>query len=111
MNARISHLTHYKKIKLSKDVSLRYFFSFEDKPQLVGKWVIKSHSTKKYGILDERTAELIADSHNTHLGNYKEIIGRYISNGVDAPIYRKVLIKGNKVKILKAEPHTDMKAR
>lgn len=96
------HITHYKKIKLNKDISLRYFFAFEDRPKLVGKWVIKSHSTKKYRVIDMATADLIAMSHNKELKNYKEIIGRYILENMH-PIYRKVIIKNNKVKIIKED--------
>ena len=93
------HRTHYKKIKLNDDISLRYFFSFEDRPQLDGKWVIKSHNSKEYGIVDERTAKLIAMSHNKELSIYKEIMGRYIFEDNCEPIYRKVIIKGNKSKV------------
>jgi len=96
------HITHYKKIKLNGDISLRYFFAFEDRPKLVGKWVIKSHSTKRYRVIDRATADLIAMSHNKELNNYKEIMGRYILESMH-PTYRKVIIKNNKAKIIKED--------
>jgi len=99
MNLGKSHLTHYKKIKLNKDISLRYFFTFEDRLNLNGKWVIKSHSTKEYGIIDERTARLIATAHNKTLDDYKEIMGRYVANmSGTGSVYRKVIISNNEKK-------------
>jgi len=45
------HRTHYKKIELSEDISLRYFFTFDDIPNFENKWVIKSHNKKKYEVI------------------------------------------------------------
>ena len=90
-----SHLTHYKKVKLNKDVSLRYFFAFQDRSNLVGKWVIKSHSTKQYSVVDERCASLIALSHKKTLSDYKEIMGRYVLDEKGDAVYRKVVVSEN----------------
>ena len=41
------HLTHYKKINLNKDISLRYFYTFQDQRKFENQWVLKSHKDKK----------------------------------------------------------------
>jgi len=95
-----THIVHYLKVKLTKDISLRYFFNFEDQPSRNGTWVIKSHDRKEYASIDARVAKLIAESHGKTLDNHVEIIGRSISDGV----YQKVIIKNkngkHKVKVL-----------
>ena len=86
------HRTHYKKIELSEDISLRYFFTFDDIPNFENKWVIKSHNKKKYGEINRTVAELIAESHGKTLSDYIEIIGRQINNNS----YMKIIIKKTK---------------
>ena len=89
------HLTHYKKIKLTKDISLRYFYSYQDKKNLIGKWVIKSHKQKKYSIIDLKTVDLILLAHNKNIEDYIEIRGKVHKKG-----FQKIMIKPNgKVKI------------
>ena len=82
------HRTHYKKIELTDDISLRYFFEFEDIPDFKNKWVIKSHDRKEYEVITRKTAKLIAETHNKTLQDYVEIIGRETKNG-----YMKIIVK------------------
>ena len=97
------HITHYKKIKLNDDISLRYFYSFEDKPNFNRKWVIKSHSLKKYSIIDRNAVELILKLHNKNIDKYKEIRGKVTKKG-----YEKLVIKSNgKIKIHHEETQSD----
>jgi len=84
------HLTHYKKIKLNKDISLRYFYSYQDRKNLVGKWVIKSHKQKKYSIIDLKAVELILSLHKKNIENYTEIRGKVNKKG-----FQKIIIKPN----------------
>jgi len=86
------HLTWYLKIPLTDDLSVRYFFVFEDRPDLKGKWVIKSHLRKEYGVIDEKTAQMIVESHGKTLDDAVEIVGRNMINNY----YRKVEIKNPK---------------
>ena len=89
------HLTHYKKIKLDDDISLRYFYSYEDKKHFTNKWVIKSHDKKKYSIIDFKAVELISELHNVDINKYTEIRGKVTNKG-----YQKLVIKPNgKIKI------------
>ena len=97
------HITHYKKIKLNDDISLRYFYSFEDKPNFNRKWVIKSHSLKKYSIIDRNAVELILKLYNKNIDKYKEIRGKVTKKG-----YEKLVIKPNgKIKIHHEETQSD----
>jgi hypothetical protein len=45
------HRTHYLKWTINAEFSIRYFFVYDDKPQYVGQFVLKSHYTKEYVIL------------------------------------------------------------
>ena len=82
------HLTWYLKIPLTDDLSVRYFFVFDDRPDLKGKWVIKSHSRKEYGVIDEKTAGMIVESHGKTLDDAVEVTGRNTFRG-----YRKIEIE------------------
>lgn len=43
---------HYIKWHLTEDLSLRYYFGFEDRPFLINQFVLKSHAKKEYQQLD-----------------------------------------------------------
>jgi len=89
------HLTHYKKVKITKDISLRYFYTFQDRKNLENKWVLKSHSEKKYTIIDKNGIELLNMLHNFNIDKFIEIRG-VVRNG----IYNKIVIKLNgKIKV------------
>ena len=84
------HLTHYKKVKITKDISLRYFYTFQDRKNLEGKWVLKSHLKKKYTVIDNNGLELLSMLHNFKIDKYQEIRGIIKEN-----IYHKIIIKSN----------------
>lgn len=73
----MSHTTHYLKWNITDDLSLRYFYSFEDRPELAGKYIIKSHSKRGFDVLNNQS--IIASfkdlAKNTPT---KEIVGREI---------------------------------
>lgn len=90
------NLTHYKKVKITKDISLRYFYTFQTRKHFEGKWVIKSHSTRKYGVLDFSGIKILQKLHAFDLRHFEEIRG-VIRQG----IYNKTIIKPNgKIKII-----------
>lgn len=80
----------YKKVDLTDDISLRYFYHFKDRPHLEGKWVIKVHSTKRMAEISKEAAHLIAVSHDKTLDDYTEILGVKVPEG-----YRKITITRN----------------
>ena len=85
------HLTWYIKIPLTGDVSLRYYYTFEDRKHLENEWVIKSHEDKKYEIISTDACKLIAKAFSEILGkdvekDAVEVIGRSVSN----KRYRKI---------------------
>lgn len=84
------HVTHYKKVKITEDISLRYFYTFQDRKNLEGKWTLKSHSKKKYTIVDNNGIELLNMLHEFDINKYQEIRGMVKNN-----IYHKLLIKPN----------------
>jgi len=79
------HTTWYLKIPLTDDLSVRYFFAFDDMPKFKNKWVIKSHKTKEYAVLNENAVKLILESHNKTLDDAVEIIARQ-----EGEYYRKI---------------------
>jgi len=89
-NKRLEHLTHYKKINLSKDISLRYFYTFQDNRNYENQWVLKSHSEKKSSIITPIALELLLTLHKKDINKYTEIIGK-IKNDK----YQKIIIKPN----------------
>jgi hypothetical protein len=82
------NLTHYKKVKITKDISLRYFYTFQTRKHFEGKWVIKSHSTRKYGVLDFSGVKILEKLHSFDLRHFEEIKG-VIRQG----IYNKTILK------------------
>jgi len=87
------HLTWYIKIPLTEDVSLRYYYTFEDRKHLENEWVIKSHSDKKYATISTDACKLIAKAFSEILGkdvekDAVEVIGRSVTNKK----YRKIEI-------------------
>ena len=102
-----THLTWYFKLNLTDDISIRYYLVFEDKRELERKWVIKSHSTKEYEIIDSRAVKLIINSHKKDLKDTKEIIGR-ADNNAD---YKKIVLNSDyvpqKIKLIVEESNAD----
>jgi len=77
-----TNFTAYRKYKLTDDLSIRYFYQFETKPEYTDKWVIKSHERKEYSIISQYTAELILESHGLSMHDYKHIAGLVDSCGI-----------------------------
>lgn len=51
-----SHGTHYIKIDITGDISIRYIKRFDDRPSYVGKWYLKSHGYKTWQEIDKSLA-------------------------------------------------------
>jgi len=67
------HLKHYKQVKVSKGVSLRFFYTFEDKPHLEGKWVLTLAKRNLYSIFSMEGIGVLNMLHDFDLNNSKEI--------------------------------------
>ena len=62
---KYSNRTHYLKWVLnsdSKNLSIRYHEVFQDKPELVGKYILKDHLNKEWVLLSKKMAENIINS-------------------------------------------------
>lgn len=84
-----SHSCWYIKIPLDEDLSLRYYFLFEDRKELERRWILKSHSKKRFGTISDEAAELLRERFGANAGEYEEIISRRLPNGV----YVKTVVK------------------
>jgi hypothetical protein len=51
-NFKKSGSQHYIKWNITDDLSLRYYFEFQDRPQYNNQYVLKTHSDKSYQILE-----------------------------------------------------------
>ena len=92
------HVTHYRKYKLNSDISIRYFYTFEDKRSLENKWIIKSHSKKEYLKLDPTQALKMLSLYGINEADYTEIRGKLLPDGD----YEKLIIKPNgKIKLFR----------
>jgi len=72
-----SNRTHYLKWVINNDISVRYHEVFQDKPDLVGKYILKDHETNTFQVLSNKMARAIIDGDNTK--DYIEIYG-YLQN-------------------------------
>ncbi len=54
----LAHRCHYIKFSLSLDeeLSIRYNFTFQDKPDYENKYILKHHSLKTSSLIDEKMA-------------------------------------------------------
>ena len=77
------HRTHYLKWGISDDISIRYFYVFEDDKSKEGKFFIKSHNKKHYNEIDKKMADILINEYNSlgieiigfkHNDDYKKII-------------------------------------
>ena len=75
-----SNRSHYMKwvYKENPDISIRYFFAFDTRGFLEGKFIWKSHSTKEYFILTREQAELMLS--NMNFKDPIEITGKLIGD-------------------------------
>lgn len=44
---KVDHRTHYIKLTVDENISLRYYLTFDDRPGMVGKWWLWNHTTKE----------------------------------------------------------------
>ena len=75
----ITRAIWYLKWNLTNDLSIRYFYKFQDKPEFENKWVLKSHKDKKYEIINREIAEMLFKAFNLTDNDAVEIIGRNLT--------------------------------
>ena len=64
---------HYLKWNLTSNLSVRYFYNFETKPELIGKFTLKNHKHKQVVEISEETAKEMVKSFCNE--KFEEIIG------------------------------------
>ena len=90
---------HYIKFNLTKNLSVRYFYNFETKPELIGKFTLKNHKHKQVVEISEEAAKEMVKSFCTE--KFEEIIG-YSQKGFGYKKYVKkfgedfVILKNDK---------------
>lgn len=84
-NFQKSHHIHYIKFPLTENLSIRYFFSFQNQPEKVGKFYMKNHKEKTYSEIDIESVKELLSNFCKEKGI--EIIGRRVGKN-----YRKVII-------------------
>ena len=67
------HLKHYRKVKIEKGVSLRFFYTFEDKHNFEGKWILTMDKKELYSPISVEGIEVLNMLHDFDLNNYQEI--------------------------------------
>lgn len=83
--SKIRNRTHYIKLQLSDpDLSFRLHYTFEDRPHLENKWVLKSHTCKEVIVVNEDFVKL----HFKNVIGVTEIFGERIINTTG---YSKIL--------------------
>jgi len=95
------HNTHYLKWNISDDLSIRYFYMFNDKRAMEGKFFIKSHKNKEYSEISKEIAYIMIKDLKLQK---QEIIGKQFRNkfiklNIDDLLkneYNKMLNKINK---------------
>lgn len=93
--AKANHI-HYLKWKLNDNLSIRFFYNFETKPEMINKFALKNHKQKELVEISKETArEMIC---SFCIEKFEEIIG-YNVKGFG---YKKYVKKfGEDFKILK----------
>ena len=74
----IKHSTHYIKLTLDEELSLRKFINFQDRPGMVhqDKWWLWNHKTKEVMVVSQKIVLTLLPT----VIKYEEIIGRKIGN-------------------------------
>jgi tetratricopeptide (TPR) repeat protein len=70
---------HYIKWEIDDDLSLRYYYSFEDRKNLANKYILKSHSEKSFEMINNE--KIIKSLKRLVKKNPVEVIGRKLPNG------------------------------
>lgn len=69
---KVNHI-HYLKWKLNDNLSIRFFYNFETKPEMINKFALKNHKQKELVEISKETAREMICSFCTE--KFEEIIG------------------------------------
>lgn len=89
-----SHLCHYTKFQLDYDInaSIRFIHAFEDRPELVGKFIYKHHEEKLFSVIMPQLAEHFIKTQCS--SEAEEFINRYVGQGKGKK-YRRIKVTEN----------------
>lgn len=86
-----SHLCHYTKFQLDYDIntSIRFIHAFDDRPELVGKFIYKHHEEKLFSVIEPQLAEHFIKTQCSN--EAEEFINRYVGQGKGKK-YRRIKV-------------------
>ena len=89
-----SHLCHYTKFQLDFDIntSIRFIHAFDERPELVGKFIYKHHEEKLFSVIEPQLAEHFIKTQCS--SEAEEFINRYVGQGKKRQ-YRRIKITEN----------------
>ena len=89
-----SHLCHYTKFQLDFDInaSIRFIHAFDDRPELIGKFIFKHHEDKLFSIIEPQLAEHFIKTQCS--SEAEEFINRYVGGGKGKK-YRRIKVTEN----------------
>lgn len=89
-----SHLCHYTKFQLDFDIntSIRFIHAFDDRPELVGKFIYKHHEEKLFSVIEPQLAEHFIKTQCSN--EAEEFINRYVGQGKTKQ-YRRIKVTEN----------------
>mgnify|MGYP003501366142 FL=1 len=89
-----SHLCHYTKFQLDFDInaSIRFIHAFDDRPELVGKFIYKHHEEKLFSVIEPQLAEHFIKTQCSN--EAEEFINRYVGQGKKRQ-YRRIKVTEN----------------
>ena len=89
-----SHLCHYTKFQLDYDIntSIRFIHAFDDRPELVGKFIYKHHEEKLFSVIEPQLAEHFIKTQCSN--EAEEFINRYVGQGKGKK-YRRIKVTEN----------------
>ena len=89
-----THLCHYTKFQLDYDIntSIRFIHAFDDRPELVGKFIYKHHEEKLFSVIEPQLAEHFIKTQCSN--EAEEFINRYVGQGKKKQ-YRRIKVTEN----------------
>ena len=86
-----SHLCHYTKFQLDYNInaSIRFIHAFDDRPELVGKFIYKHHEEKLFSVIEPQLAEHFIKTQCSN--EAEEFINRYVGQGKGKK-YRRIKV-------------------
>ena len=89
-----SHLCHYTKFQLDFNIntSIRFIHAFDDRPELVGKFIFKHHEEKLFSIIEPQLAEHFIKTQCS--SEAEEFINKYVGQGKKKQ-YRRIKVTEN----------------